>query len=158
DVGYVGDIRHVPYVGDIHLLEVRIPVVIPREKRFSRSQGKPGLDAEADSNRKTRAADERHQRRRIHRHDGHRPRQPSPGRPYERPAPVVERAKAPGFVFDPGPTPRIDPHPVAKTIRHPAYGHTGWEPDWSISSLVLPAAVVVEVVITRDIAADVARG
>jgi hypothetical protein len=51
------DIRDIPDVGDIHLAQVHIIVMIRRDVRLARAEWEPRLRADAYANRETRPAD-----------------------------------------------------------------------------------------------------
>src|SRR4029077_10755693 len=86
------------------------------------SQREPS-DSTAEAATKTKAksaADKADERRSI---EGTRKNQswaPAPRAAYERPASIVIRRKAPGFITHPGPAPRANPVPVSIAIQSPA--------------------------------------
>src|SRR5208283_3815833 len=92
------------------------------------------------------AADEDHQRGGVHRLHIHRPGYPSPAASDRDPAAVVEGSVAPGIVVDPGPSPGIDPGPMADVIGRPTNFNPIGEPDVAVSGIVAPIAVFIEIV------------
>ncbi len=148
DVGQGAEVARVSQVGSVYVAHVALAVVIPREVGLARAKWKPRLHARAADD------DEGHKRRRVAwpPHDG--PRKPAPRRSDEHPSTVVERRVPPRLVLDPGPPPRVDPHPVAEAVRHPADRHAGI-PHGPIVRLHLPAARVVKLVIAGYLGAHV---
>src|SRR5208283_5100656 len=93
DVGNVGDVD-VAHIGNVHLLQIDITVVIPREEWLARAKREPGSKtAHTKADRKSRTAYKRDERRPIDRRNRYRSGQPSPARPDLYPAPVVEGSK-----------------------------------------------------------------
>ena len=104
------------------------------------------------------AADERNQRRRIHRPLTPRARHPGPGAVDVGPATVVRHGIAPGRVVNPSPAPGVDPGPMAVAVGRPARGHARRRPDRTVARIDTPGAIGVEVFITDDLARNMARG
>src|SRR5258705_7366434 len=70
----------------------------------------------------------------------------------------MEGTKAPRFIFDPRPTPRINPGPVAKTVGNPAGREASGIPGRSVLCDLFPTTVVIEVIVASDAAAYVFAG
>ena len=149
DICNVRNIRHIPHVGTA--------VVIPREEWLSRPEWEPAHQSDSDTKRKSWPSEKGNESRRINRHREERSGQPSPGRPDQYPASVVEWAESPGLIIHPSPTPRINPHPVAEAVRHPADSDRR-EPDWSIFLDHSPMPVIVQVIKTRSQRVHILRG
>src|SRR5579864_5590825 len=141
------------HIGDVHLAQVTVAVVIPREVRIARSQREPALHADSKGDAAT--AHESDQRGSVHRPDYDWPGDPSPARADGDPAAVMERSEAPGLIFHPGPSPWFHPGPVPVTIRNPADGNAAREPDLSVLGNALPGAVIVQVGVSRNVVANV---
>src|SRR5437868_12620591 len=78
-----------------------------------------------------------------------RSRQPPPRCSDEHPPAIMKRAKAPWFVFQPGPAPGVNPHPATETVWYPA----GWNnriPDGSILSDHRPVPVGIQILVPRS--------
>src|SRR5262249_58177730 len=80
-----------------------------------------------------------------------------PGHPAAdvRPAAVVERREAPRRLVDPGPSPALDPRPVAESVRYPSDANMR-NPDRTVLSDHTPGAEFVEVLVADDSARHVA--
>ena len=170
DDGRVGDVRRVVDVGDggrrdhriaaIDVVEIaaahRIRRLIDLARREREPADRGGDAAHRDRDLEVLAADEGHQRRRIHRLFARRAGHPAPAAVEVGPAAVVRHGKAPRGIVDPGPAPRIDPGPVAVVVRRPAGGDTGRRPDAAIGRIGAPAAVGVEILVADDFRRDVA--
>ena len=157
----VGDIRH-PHDARVRHVDIRKVArahVIRGNEDVTRAEGKPRHSgqsaAERDRNAEAASADEADEGGRVHRphHDGSG--DPAPRSADERPAPVMERREAPWLCVNPGPAPRRDINPVADLIGSPAGGDTIGHPHCAIVRIVVPRAIVVQVVIAVDIARDV---
>src|SRR5258708_18387232 len=70
----------------------------------------------------------------------------------------MERTKAPRFIFDPRPTPRINPSPVAETVGNQAGREASGIPDRAVLCDLFPTTVVIEVIVASDAAAYVFAG
>jgi hypothetical protein len=151
NIRYIRDIRnirHVPDIGHIDHIQVIAAVVIPRKERFCWTQWEPAHQADTNANRKSRPSQEGNESRRINRCHDERTGQPSPVRPNEHPPSKVEWAKTPRLIFNPSPTPRIDPHPMTQTIWDPAHSDRR-KPNRSIFGNLGPISVFVKIVKTR---------
>lgn len=161
DIRDVRNIRHVSDVRDIDLAEVIGAVVIPRKVRFTRSQWKPSRQAnrsDPETNGEAGTPNECDQGWRIYGQCDIGTREPAPSHSNAHPAAIVERAEAPWFIFHPSPAPRLNPDPVTETIGNPSNRCDRRKPNWTIVIDVLPVAVLVQVVIAWNPAADVLRG
>lgn len=147
----VCDIRDIPHVGHVHLTCIVAAVPVPRHVRLTRTEREPSLQSATTSNTdtdgKTRSTHKGHQRRRVHRRDGHRARHPAPLGSDACPTAVVERRKTPRLVFNPRPAPGVDPGPAAVTIRHPVGRNTRWVPDGTVLRHIVPTTVRVEITV-----------
>src|ERR1700691_4365066 len=110
-------------IRDVHTLHVDLAGAVGQNVHFARAKREPcdssTASAKCHGHAKARAANKNHQSRRVHGPHNHRTRNPAPASAEFSPATVMEWSKAPGFVFNPGPTPRCDPGPVAIAIRRP---------------------------------------
>src|SRR5262249_19056446 len=66
------------------------------------------------------------------------------------PATIVERRPTPGRVIDPSPTVVRIVYPAAGTVRRPARRHGVRHPDRAVSRLIVPRAVLVEILGAGD--------
>jgi len=80
-------------------------------------------------------------------------RRPIPGAVQPDPPAVVERRPSPGSVVQPGPAPRSDPDPPAIAVGRPTGLDGVGPPELSVATVVLPYAVLVEVLDAVDLAA-----
>src|SRR6185312_17221719 len=110
----------------------------------ARSQRKPA-DTGTDGNAHSRRANPRDQRGGIHRPYVAGTRYPAPGIAVGHPTAVMKRRESPARIIDPGPAPRIDPHPMPKPVRGPAHGKRGRRPHVPVVRGVFPASVVVQI-------------
>ena len=78
-------------------------------------------------------------------------RRPAPTMTRVHPAAIVAGRKAPGFVIDPGPTPRADPIPVAEPIGRPIDGHALRHPERPVLRIDHPVAVAIQLFIADHI-------
>ena len=161
DVGHVDDVGyvcHISNVRDVHLKQVFPPAVIPREEGLTRSQWKPGLHTNTDAYGEAGSAHERDKCRAIDGGHGNRTRHPSPDGSNQCPASIVKRGETPSFVLHPGPSPRLNPHPVAETIGHPIYRNSRGKPNRTVIRSYLPSAMIVQVRNTGNVAVHILRG
>lgn len=140
-------------VADVDPVHIPTADGIRRYIDFARAEWEPS-DVAAEAT--TATADEDHQRRRIYRRYRWRTGDPTPASAYRHPASVMEWRVAPGLVIDPCISPRIDPVPVAFTIRRPTRFHVGI-PDVPVIAFVAPVAIVVEIVIADDVMRKILR-
>ena len=144
DVGHLGDVHR--RTADVDPGHVCLAHVIRRHINFPRTQWKPShIAAEATRT----AADEDHQRGRIHCLHCHRTGHPAPASANTHPASVVERRVAPRRIIDPRPSPGRNPSPMACVIWRPADSHPVGEPDMAIVRIVAPVALVIQIVDSR---------
>src|SRR5215469_11312037 len=148
-----------PRVGDVHVIEVTKTSVIPGNEGLAESKRTPAkasAKTESEVNSPARTAEPCNQCWRIVRTRPDRSRRPTPvaARPY--PTSIMERSIAPRFVFDPSPSPRILPNPVAVVIRRPAWCDCRC-PNRAIIRRVAPGSVLVEIFVSGDIRRNVAR-
>src|ERR1700751_1337126 len=97
------------------------------------------------------AAHKGDQRGRVHGPNVDRPGHPAPSVFHVGPASIVEWSKAPGFILDPGPTPRCDPDPVSEAIGSPPRGYADRGPDRAVVGHVAPVSVVVKILVARHL-------
>ncbi len=131
------------------------PARRPRAARAGTSR--PARRADRDRDVGARAADPRHQRRRVDRAGDVSAGRPAPGVAVVDPAAVVERREAPRRVVDPGPAPRAHPGPVAGGVRRPVGRHRARHPERAVFGRLLPLAVAIEVLGAGHLGRDVAR-
>src|SRR5579863_5157641 len=84
-------------------------------------------------------------------------RNPAPARSEPAPAAIMEWRESPRRIVDPAPAPRSDPGPVAGAVGRPVRSDPGREPDCTVIRLLLPLAVVVEVLIADCVVRDILR-
>src|SRR5271157_1146734 len=155
DVGYVRDID-VVYIGHVNLAQIDIAVVIPGKERLAWTERKPGHHtADAEAHRKSRTAGERHERRTINRRYGNRPGYPTPPRADQQPASKMKRRESPGGSVHPGPAPGLNPDPASKAVRRPSDGYARRIPYWPVRRDGLPSSILVQIVESRNVGADV---
>ena len=139
-------------VGDIDAIEIDRTGVISRHVDLARPEREPGYSASHRA-----AANPRHQGGRIDRTHRHRTRHPAPIPVHISPAPVVKRRKSPGRVVHPGPAPRIHPDPMAVVIGRPSIGSAVGNPYGAVIGRVAPGSILVQVLISDQLARDIAR-
>jgi len=167
----VGDVRVVVVVIDdrgvdhrvaaIDVLEIAAACRVGRPIDVARSERKPRHATDVagpDRERKVAAADERDQRRRVVRPGAHGAWYPTPATTEIRPATVMGHGETPRGVIDPGPTPRVDPGPMAVSVRCPAGRHARGVPDVAVGRIGAPRAVRIEVLIADDVRRYVTGG
>src|SRR5581483_6248670 len=153
----IGDV-HDPCVADVYIAEVTSSHAVPGEERFPIPERAPAkASAESERDTPVRTAEPGHQCRCPYWTYVTRSRYPSPIAAKVRPPAVVEWRKSPGSIVDPRPPPRIDPDPVAETIRSPT-GCDCRHPNRSICGHGAPGAVVIQVFVSDYAGCDVARG
>ena len=121
----------------------------PWEERLAPAQREP---AHAETEAPTKPADKS---RAINRRTKERSRAPAPTAADKCPAAVVVRRKTPRLIAHPGPSPRSDPVPVAVAIRRPVRADTVRIPHVPVLRFLAPSAMIIEVVIARDVARNV---
>jgi hypothetical protein len=140
-VGYIRDVRNVGHIANISYVDyaqIVAPEVIPREKGFAGSQGKPAYQSNTYSDVEAWPSQEGNESGRVNRSDKKRSWQPAPSRSNKNPPAKMKRAKPPGFIFNPGPAPRVNPRPMTEAIRDPAHCHTCGKPNWTVLGNFLP--------------------
>src|SRR6185503_19984978 len=168
DVAHVDDGRVVHhYVAHVALATPAAPVgpagearaPPPRNHGLTEAERAPAHErqARADGYADARRAEERHQRRRVHRRDDDGPRRPAPEPAGVHPAAVVVRRPAPRRVVDPRPLVVRVVDPPARAVRRPIRGSVTRDPHVAVLGYVAPVAVAVEVVDARDVTRDVLR-
>src|SRR5277367_5490670 len=85
----------------------------------------------------------------------YRSRIPGPSARTHKPAAVVIRRPTPRIGADPGPAIIVFPNPAAILIRRPAGIDVRWLPNGAVIRIVDPAAVLIQILDARNIAADV---
>ena len=158
--GHLIDRRDVD-IGDVDVADIARVARVAWPIDFARRQRKPA-DRRPDTGRvpvaHTGLADKGDKRRRIDRHRHKLAGDPGPLVFDHRPAPVMERRKAPGLVIDPAPAPGLDPDPMPFAIRSPARRDAAREPDLAILRDGAPGAVLVELLIAGHLRRHVIRG
>jgi len=137
----------------VELVEVVRAAAVGGAEGLARCQRKP---AQGPSVVVAGIADEGHQRRGVHRALWQSSRNPGPARTDLRPAPIVKRCKTPGRLVDPGPAPRRNPAPQAGAVGCPVFGQAARQPDGAIGGILLPVAIVVELLVADGFARHVA--
>ena len=148
----------------VHVADVTRAVLIGRAKSLAGRQREPaqagprGLlaDGHIPVHAACVAANKGDQRGRIHRPRGQLPGHPAPARADLCPAAVVKGRKAPGRVIDPGPAPGRYPAPVAGAVGRPVDRHGARQPYGAIGRVLIPVAVVVELLVADHFARHVA--
>ena len=159
-ISYIYDVHG--GIRDVHLLHVAFAGAIRRNVHFAWTEREPGHASPSATERNRRAearsADEHNQGRRIHGPNHYRSRNPTPASPDLSPASVVKWSEAPGLVFHPGPSPGCNPDPVPVSVGRPPGNDVRGKPYVSVIWNVPPLAVLIEIVISDDVAGDVACG
>src|SRR5712671_2964976 len=109
--------RGVAYVDAVHVLTAHL---VRGNVNFTWTQREP---RNVLAKRDPTSAYKDHEGGRINRGNFHRSWNPTPAAFDSHPAAVVKRSVAPGLIVDPGPSPGINPGPVALAIRSPACGN-----------------------------------
>ena len=145
DVGVLVDDRDVGNLHDVDVAHVGRRMAVPRYVRFVPAQRHPAhCRAARDRQRQVRAADKRHQRRRINRARHACTGRPRPAAADPHPAAIVIWGEAPRRVVHPRPAPGRHPHPAAITIRCPTHRYRSGKPHVAVLRNALPGAVLIE--------------
>jgi hypothetical protein len=140
DLGYID-------VGDIDAADVAGIARIARPEQLTRGKRKPA-DRWSEIGRRDgldrRRRNKRNERRGIDRLRREFARHPPPSSVNPRPAPIMERRKAPGLIIDPVPTPRLDPDPMPLAIGRPIRGDGPRIPDLAVIRCRRPLAVGIQ--------------
>jgi hypothetical protein len=107
-------------VRDVHVIEVAAAYAIPGNERLAESQRTPAkasAKTKAEVHAPSRSAKPRDQRGSIVRTLPDRSRSPAPVTAAIDPTAIVEWSVAPRLSFNPGPSPRVFPNPIAVVIR-----------------------------------------
>src|SRR5205814_6655502 len=147
-------------IRNVDAIEVTKTRAIPRNERFTESKRAPSISisaAEADTKSPSRAAEPCDQRGRIVRANIDRSGRPSPVIVVIDPAAIVERSVAPGLVFNPSPSPRINPDPMPVAVRCPTCVNLIRHPDVTIARSVTPLAVLIQVLRPDHVGRHIAR-
>src|ERR1700728_4681433 len=156
NVGHLGHVN--PRVGDVHIVDIASSGSIPGHESLARSQREPrDAGADANSETKTPSAYKCDESGRIHRAGVNRTRHPAPGSSHECPPSVMERSETPRLVFNPGPTPGINPNPMTVAIRSPSGSNRERGPHWTVVGRITPVAVLVQVRSAGHIGRNVIR-
>ncbi len=141
DVVNVSHLRDIhPRVRYIYMIHIAAAGAVPRHINFAGGEREPGdtRSANADGELKPSPAHESYQSGCVNGPHEHPSRNPEPPAGDKRPAPVVERRKAPRFILYPGPAPGRDPNPVPVAVRGPIYSNAPWSPAGAIPGLIGP--------------------
>src|SRR5271157_2025911 len=158
DVGYVGNVGDidVAHIGHVDLAQIGIAVVIPGIERLSGTERKPcHYAADAETRRKSRPSGKGHECRSIDRERGNRSWYPTPACSHQQPASIVKGSESPRRLVDPGPAPGLNPGPPSVTVGSPSHSQARGIPYRPVFSYGLPAPVLVQIVISRHVGADV---
>ena len=152
-------------VGVVHPREITLAHLVRRKIRLARTQGEPSYGrssadgkAQAETRAASPSANPRHQRRRINGSHAIRSGYPAPTAAKGSPAAIVIGSESPRRVVHPGPTPGRDPGPMPVVIGRPTCADCGRHPHVAVAGLIIPAAVLIQVVVAGDFAGNVARG
>jgi hypothetical protein len=85
-------------------------------------------------------------------------RRPAPVRAEAHPAAIVEGSKPPRGIILPGPSPRVDPYPVAIGVWRPARRNSARNPHRTVVRGITPGAVVVQVFRSDNVRGNVTGG
>src|SRR4029077_5352641 len=160
NVRHLRDSHHAR-VRNVHVLHVTRTAAVAGHPHITWTERKPcdsrHTGPKADRYPESAAAHKRDERWSIDRPHNERPGHPPPVAAYERPAPVVKWGGAPRFVANPSPAPGRDPDPVSEVIGRPACSDAPRNPHAAVLRNHLPIAVVIQIVVTVDIARHILR-
>src|SRR6202030_4312280 len=152
---------HHSRVRNVHVLHVTRTAAVAGHPHVARTERTPCESRHTwrkpDCYTESTATHKRDERRGIDRPHNERSRHPAPVAAYECPSPVVKRSEAPRFVANPRPTPRRDPNPVSEMIGRPARSDAPRNPNAAVLGNYLPIAVVVQIVVTVNVARHILR-
>ena len=144
-------------VAGIHISEICPAYPVRRNVRFAVSKREPAHRfARRDRHAKVASTNPSNQSRCVHRPHCNRSRHPTPRSSVVHPASVVSRRKSPRSIVNPGPAPRINPHPMTIVIRRPARSDGGL-PHRTVGRRNAPRPIVVEILRADHIRRNITR-
>jgi hypothetical protein len=140
--------RRIADVDPIHILAA---YVVGGNIDFAWTQWEPS-DITSDH---AETADEHDQGGRVNRDKVHRTGYPAPTSASTYPAAIMKWRIAPWRVVYPSPTPGSYPRPMTFVIRRPSRIYTVRKPDVTITGIVAPVSIIIQIFVTNDIMGEI---
>jgi hypothetical protein len=142
---------------DVDPAPVSITAVIPRMIRLAPTKWEPAK-APAYAEAETKSSEPSDKSRPVERIRVDRTGSPAPVARRINPTAIVIRCKTPGLSANPGPAPRRNIGPVAVAVRSPIRTHIVRCPNVSISRILFPGSVVIQIAVADCVAVHILCG